>query len=72
LAACENPARRLQASLVAARVHAAQGKSRQAAGELHATLAEAESSGLRPLASEAQLLLHTIEAGRLSSRRGPA
>ena len=53
----------LLAALVTARVHAATDQTRQAAGELRAVLAEAERSGLRPLALEARLALGELEAG---------
>ncbi len=61
LAACENRVLHLQADLAAARVHAAMGNARQATGELRAILAEAEHSGLRPLALEARLALGEVD-----------
>jgi tetratricopeptide (TPR) repeat protein/tRNA A-37 threonylcarbamoyl transferase component Bud32 len=63
LAGCTNRVLRLQAALVAARVHGAMGKGGQAAGELRAMLVEAERLGLRPLALEARLVLGELEAG---------
>lgn len=62
LAACENRVLQLQASLVAARVHAATGQAPEAIRELRSTLAEAERMGLRPLALEAGLALGALEA----------
>ena len=63
LAACADRGLRLQSAVAVARVHAATGQTRQAAGELRAALAEAERNGLRPVALEARLALGELEAG---------
>jgi tetratricopeptide (TPR) repeat protein/TolB-like protein len=61
LAAANRPPQ-LLAALVTARIHATTGQARQAAVELRTVLAEAEQSGLRPLALEARLALGELEA----------
>jgi tetratricopeptide (TPR) repeat protein len=68
LAACQYQAVRLQAVLAAARVHAAAGQTQPAAGELRAVLAEAERTGLRPLALETRLALGELEGDGAARR----
>lgn len=60
--AAANRLPQLLAALATARVHAATGQARQAAVELRTVLAEAEQSGLRPLALEVRLALGELEA----------
>jgi tetratricopeptide (TPR) repeat protein len=62
LGACENLTVRLDAMIVAARVHAAAGRREEALRDLRTAQSEAERIGLKPLALEARLALGTIES----------